>query len=298
MQLLRAVVSSGSITAAAANLGYTPSAISQQLAVLEKEALVPLLEKAGRGVRPTAAGLLLAHHAAVLTAQLATAEAELADLRAGRTGRLRVAFFTTAGAMLVPPAVATFRRAHPEVRLDLTLRDPQDPLAELVAGEADLAVAVVIGACPTLPGIRFHHLLDDPYRVVLPKDHPLSAERGPVDLARLAGESWVDAASTPGPCRQLVVDACGAAGFVPNPVAGSDDFPTAQGFVAAGLGVALIPQLGLEVVHPGVAVRPLRNPEPVRQIYAAIRETQHDQPAVQGLLRALTNAADAVRVTP
>ncbi|SHE40454.1 LysR family transcriptional regulator [Streptoalloteichus hindustanus] len=294
LQILRAVVSSGSVTAAAANLGYTPSAISQQLAVLEKEARTSLLEKAGRGVRPTAAGLLLAKHAAVLTAQLAAAEAELADLRAGRTGRLRVTFFATAGAMLVPPAVAAFRRSHPDVQLDLALRDPQDPLAEVLTGEADLAVVVVIGAVPVLPGVRFLHLLDDPYRVVLPREHPLAEESGPVDLARLAGEPWVEAVSFPGPCRQLVLDACAAAGFTPNPSAVSDDFPSAQGFVAAGLGMALIPTLGLGITHPGVAVRPLRNPEPVRQIYAAARESQHDHPAVQGFLHALTNAAEAV----
>ncbi|WP_189058501.1 LysR family transcriptional regulator [Longimycelium tulufanense] len=293
LQILRAVVTSGSVTAAATNLGYTPSAISQQLAVLEKETRTPLLEKAGRGVRPTAAGLLLAEHAAVLTAQLATAEAELTDLREGRTGRLRIAFFATAGTSLVPPAIARFRRERPDIQLELILRDPDDPVDEVVAGNADIAVTVVADTPATLPGIRFHHLLADPYRVVLPRGHHLAGEASPIDLGNLAGEQWVDAlANSPRACRHIVLDACAAAGFAPHQVGESDDFTTAQGFVAAGLGMALIPQLGLTAPHPGVVVRPLRNPEPIRHIYVAVRENGAS-PALQVLLDALDDVAEA-----
>jgi DNA-binding transcriptional LysR family regulator len=106
MQMLAAVVSNGSVTAAAARLGYTPSAISQQVAALEKEAGTALLERVGRGVRPTAAGLLLTEYADAIGRQVAEAETALGDLLAGRTGRLSVRYFATAGAHLVAPAVA------------------------------------------------------------------------------------------------------------------------------------------------------------------------------------------------
>src|SRR4051812_19474935 len=113
MQVLRAVVTSGSITAAAANLGYTPSAVSQQVAALERQAGIPLLERVGRGVRPTAAGALLTEHAAIIGRHVADAELAIADLRAGRTGRLAVRYFATAGDTLIPPALAALRREHP-----------------------------------------------------------------------------------------------------------------------------------------------------------------------------------------
>src|ERR671917_2115769 len=113
LRVLRGVVATGSMAAAADELGYTPSAVSQHLAALEREAGTPLLERAGRGVRPTPAGALLAEHAAAVLARLAEAEAALADLVAGRIGRLGVTFFPTAGASLVPPAVAALPHPPP-----------------------------------------------------------------------------------------------------------------------------------------------------------------------------------------
>ncbi len=132
------------------------------------------------------------------------------------------------------------------------------------------------------------HLLDDPYRAVLPKGHPLAAKRV-IDLADLAGEPWVGS-ERPGPCLDVVLAACAAAGFSPNFVVESEDYATAQGFVAAGLGLSVIPRTGLGAGHPGVVVRRLRRPEPVRAVYAAVRETSLDQPAVRGLLDALRDA--------
>jgi len=290
MQVLRAVVSSGSITAAAANLGYTPSAVSQQLSALERQAGVALLEKNGRGVRPTSAGRLLAEYAGRIADILGEAETALAELRAGRMERLRVTFFATAGAAFVPPAVAEFRRRYPEVQLDLRLAEWENPLAGLTAGEVDVAIVVLAdGTHAERYGVRLVHLLDDPYRVVLPRGHRLVRQRV-VDLAQLAEEPWVDD-TVPGLCREMVLKACAAAGFTPSFTVQADDYLTAQGFVAAGLGVTLVPALGLGAPHPGVAVRRLRRPEPVRHIYAAVRESIADLPPVAGLLDALTAAA-------
>jgi DNA-binding transcriptional LysR family regulator len=292
MQVLRAVVTSGSITAAATNLGYTPSAISQQVTALEKQAGMALLERVGRGVRPTDAGKLLTEHAAVITDRLVEAESALADLRAGRTGRLRVRYFATAGAALVPPAVARFRAEHPSVKLDLKLTEPLDPMLEIVAGRADVAIVVHPSSAEAAPGVQLVHLLDDPYLAVLPRGHDLCRKRV-LDLNDLADDPWVNAAMSAGVCQDIVIDACAGAGFAPNFVVESDDYPTAQGFVAAGLGVTIVPKLGLGVPHPGVVIRRLRRPEPFRAIYAAFREAGATNPAAASLLDALKAAVAA-----
>ncbi len=288
MQVLRAVVTSGSVTAAAANLGYTPSAVSQQVAALEKQAGTALLERVGRGVQPTAAGRLLTEHADVISRNIAEAETALADLREGRTGRLAVRYFATAGGTIVAPALADLRRTHPGVRIDLRLIDPEDPLPEVKHGRADLAVVVQLPDRPR-EDVRLVHLLDDPYRAVLPKEHPLAARRV-IDLADLAAERWIGS-EWPGPCLDVVLGACGAAGFTPDIVVQSEDYATAQGFVAAGLGVGLMPRIGLGNRHPGVVVRKVRRPEPVRAIHAAVRESSLTQPALRALLDALKQAA-------
>ncbi|RSS41569.1 LysR family transcriptional regulator [Streptomyces sp. WAC08241] len=285
MQVLRAVVASGSVTGAAANLGYTPSAVSQQIAVLEKEAGIALLERFGRGVRPTAAGKLLTEHAAAIGRRVAEAETALADLRAGRTGRISVRYFATAGADLVAPALARFRAEHPGVRVDLRIAEGAPD------AEADLTLVVRPRGGPEAygEGLRLVHLVDDPYRAVLPKGHPLAGRRAAVELAELAAEPWVGS-ERPGPCLDAVLEACAAAGFSPDVAVECEEYATAQGFVAAGLGVSLIPLMGLGSRHPGVVVRRVRGPEPVRAIHAAVRESSLALPAVRGLLTALREA--------
>ncbi|MFE1928092.1 LysR family transcriptional regulator [Streptomyces asoensis] len=291
MQVLRAVVGNGSVTGAAAALGYTPSAVSQQIAALEKEAGAALLERVGRGVRPTAAGLLLTGYADTIGRQLAEAETALADLLAGRTGQLAVRYFATAGAGLVAPAVARLREAHPGVRVDLRLTaDPQDPSAEVREGRADLAL--LVGSAERRgDGVRLTRLLDDPYLAVLPRGHRLAGRRS-VRLAELAEEPFVGS-EWPGPCLDAQLDACAAAGFRPGFAVQSEDYMTAQGFVAAGLGVSLVPRLGLGSRHPGVVVREVRDPVPVRVIQAVTRATAPAQPALDAFVDALKQAARA-----
>jgi DNA-binding transcriptional LysR family regulator len=180
------------------------------------------------------------------------------------------------------------RAEHPGVQVDLKLIDPQDPLPEVEQGHADLAI--VVSPRQVRDGIRTIHLLDDPYHAVLPKGHPLAAKRV-LDLTDLAEEPWVNNELSAGPCLEKMLEACAAAGFSPNFVVESDDYATAQGFVAAGLGVTLIPRMGLGNRHPGVVVRRVRNPEPIRAIFAAVRETSLAQPALAGLVAALRDAA-------
>lgn len=292
LRVLRAVVASGSLTAAAGQLGYTPSAVSQHLAALERESGSVLLERAGRGVRPTDAARLLADVADDVLSRLAEAEAALAALREGRTGRLHVTSFPSAGAALVPPAVAALRARHPELDLVLSVAEADEALPALRAGSVDVAVVVEpvgSGAEPD-DGLLRVHLLDDAYSVLLPTGHRL-AGAARVDLRELACDSWVGTASAPGHCQEAALAACRAAGFTPVHAIEADEYPTTQGFVAAGLGVALVPGLALGMLHNGVVVRPVAGPQPVRHVYAAVRQARAGEVVLRSALEALRTAA-------
>lgn len=181
--------------------------------------------------------------------------------------------------------MARLRAEHPGVQIDLKLTGP-DPLPDVREGRADLAL--VVGPSGE-DGVRLLHLLDDPYLAVLPAAHPLAARRS-IHLTDLADEPWVGS-EWPGPCLDAQLTACATAGFHPRFVVDSEDYATAQGFVAAGLGVTLIPRLGLGARHPDVAVRQIRGPEPSRAIHAAVRETAQPQPALEAFVEALREAA-------
>ncbi|NUR92695.1 MAG: LysR family transcriptional regulator [Nonomuraea sp.] len=280
--VLRSVVETGSIQAAAAHLGYTPSAISQHLAALQRETGTALMERIGRGIRPTAAGELLAEHAARIQGQLAEAETALAELRAGRTRRLVVRYFATAGAVLIPPIMAEFGRRFPEVRVELRL-------GKGVGNDAVDAELVVLPGTGGVPaGFRAIHLLDDPYVAVLPPGHRL-AGRPEVELAQLAGEPWIDNERPGVLCREVVVDACGAAGFSPHFAVEAHDYTSAVAFVAAGLGVTVMPRLALGAVSTGaLACVPVTRPVPVRRIYVVVKEQSADHAALSAFLELLS----------
>ena len=299
LRVLRAVVRTGSVRAAAAQLGYTPSAVSQHVAALERETGAVLFEKAGRGLRATDAARLLADVADDVLDRLAGAEAALAALRAGRTGRLHLTSFPSAGAALVPPAVAALRARFPDLELVLRVSEADDALTALRAGEVDVAVVVEPQGPGEQPssdgadGLALVHLLDDPYSVLLPASHPL-ADVDAVDLADLAGEPWVGTASAPGHCQAAALEACRAAGFSPSYVVQADEYPTTTGFVAAGLGVALVPELALGFVQDRVLVKPVLGVQPVRHVYAAVRAARAGEVAVRAAVEALREAADEV----
>jgi DNA-binding transcriptional LysR family regulator len=275
LRALHAVVATGSVRGAAERLGYTPSAVSQHITALERQTATPLLEPAGRGVRPTAAGQLLARHAAGLLDHLAEAEAALAALTAGELGVLRLASFATAGAELVPPALARIRAELPGLEISLRSAETETALGLLRRGELDLAV-IEAHDVPEAAGVTYHRLLTDPFRIVLPRGHRLAAKRT-ITLAGTAAEPWIDIRCEIGCCREATTAAFAQAGFEPHRAIEADEYWPAQGFVAAGLGLALIPALALGVLHPGVVVRRLAPAtQPVRHVLAATR------PAVDG----------------
>jgi DNA-binding transcriptional LysR family regulator len=296
LRVLREVVDAGSVTAAAHRLAYAPSAVSQQIAALERETGVALLERAGRGIRPTAAGLLLAEHAREVIARLHEAEAALAALREGHTGRVALAAFPTAGAGLVPTAVREYKRHAPHVAVNVTIAEETDARDALRDGRVDIAL-VVDEALPddgeTDAYVRVP-LLEDPFRLVLNRRHPLAARRT-IALAEMAGDLWVTASSWSTLCEKQTRDACLAAGFEPKPAVEADDYTAAQAYVAAGMGVALVPAMALGAVHDGVVVRRIRGDEPVRHVVALTRPALARDGAVPGMLSALRVAADEQR---
>jgi DNA-binding transcriptional LysR family regulator len=191
----------------------------------------------------------------------------------------------------MPIAIARFRRAHPEVGLTLAEGEPDEIVGRLRDGEFDLALVFeFVGARGKLgPGLRRVELLEDPLHVALPQGHPLAA-RPAVRLADLRDESWVQTSSS-SPCARHVVRSCHAAGFEPTVSFESDDYQTVQGLVAAGVGVALIPQLALSSVQPGITVRALHPRSPVRRVVAAVAGGATATPAAAAMIEILRAVA-------
>ncbi len=290
LRVLKEVAYRGSISATAEALSYTQSAISQQIATLEAETGMTLLERHPRGVSLTAAGQMLVGHAEGILAGLEAAEAALSEIAGLRGGRLRVASFPTAGATLMPQAIATFRLSYPGVELTLTEDEPEQIAPRLRAGELDLALLFEFaGDTPLQEDATRVELLEDPMYLALPGEHPL-AGKGKLRLEDLREEAWVQT-SRSSPCARHVVRSCHAAGFEPNVSFESDDYQTVQGLVAAGVGVALIPELALSVVREDITIRTLSPAPPVRQVIAALPAGARLVPAAPVMLGILEQAA-------
>ncbi len=290
LRVLVEVARRGSFSSAAEALSYTQSAVSQQVATLEAETGMTLLERHARGVRVTAAGHALVEHAEGILARLEAAEAELSAIAGLRAGRLRMASFPTAGATLMPLAIATFRAAYPEVELTLAEGEPEEIAPRLSAGEFDLALLFEFEEPDALDGLERVELLADPMYLALPGTHPL-AHKSDLRLADLRGEAWVQT-SRESPCARHVVRCCHAAGFEPNVSFESDDYQTVQGLVAAGVGVALIPELALSGVREDIAIRALAPSPPLRQVIAAAPTDARLSPATPAMLSILRDAAE------
>jgi len=297
LKVLKEVAYRGSFSAAAEALSYTQSAVSQQIATLEAETGMALLERHPRGVSLTAAGQTLVGHAEGILARLDAAEAALAAIAGLRGGRLRMASFPTAGATLMPLAIATFRASYPEIELTLAEGEPQDIVARLRAGELDLALLFEFaGESPLHEDMTRVELLEDPMYLALPRQHPL-AGRERIRLEDLEAEAWVQV-SRSSPCARHVVRSCHAAGFEPNVSFESDDYQTVQGLVAAGVGVALIPELALSVVREDIAIRSLSPAPPVRKVIAAAPAGARLVPAAPAMLGILQQAAERLSNAP
>ena len=295
LRLLHELHARGTIAAVAEALHFTPSAVSQQLAVLEREAGVKLLEPAGRGVRLTDPGIVLAGHATALLDRAARAEAELAAATGRVAGRVSVASFQSVALQVAIPAMRALAGTAPELVCELIEAEPEESLPALALGDVDLVLADEWHHQPHArpAGVDRHDLGADPVRVVLPADHP-AARRHPwaVPLAELAGDVW--STGRPGSgwdemtertCRRL-------GGFDPDIRHRTNDSVTTLGLVAAGQAVTLLPELVRPGDRPGVVVRAMAGDDDVhRTIYAATRTADATRPTVGALLAAIRAAA-------
>ncbi len=291
MRLLREVATRGTISAAAEALSFTPSAVSQQIAALEREAGVALVERGPRSVRLTEAGRALVEHTDAILARIRAAEEDIQAIAGLRRGTLRLTSFPTAYATIVPSAINELRRRHPGIELELTEADPLAGCRQLKTGDVDIALVYEYDYVP-LPNddaIELVHLLDDPISALLPCAHPAARKRK-VRLIDLSEDAWITSTARSS-CHSFVARACRAAGFTPKITMESDDHGVWQGLVAAGVGVALASELSLPSVHSGVAIRPI-SPKPLgRRIYAAHRIGAARSPAIAQVVALLAEAA-------
>lgn len=297
LRLLREVSRRGSIAAAADALSFSPSAVSQQLSKLERETGVALLDRGPRSVRLTPAAELLVRHADAIVERLELAEAELRALARSGARTFTLGSFSTADATIVPDALAAFSREHPDVEVVVTGLDPLFAVEELGVGRLDLALVYEYDhvPLPETPGLERLLLLEEPFRLVLPPDHPAAA-RTSVPLGELANETWVKS-SARSSCHRFTVRACRAAGFEPRIGFEFDDYQTMQRLVASGAGVAFAPEMALESISADVAVRPLAFRPPRRRIYATWRHDA-DSPLRRTMVRAVADAAANRKTRP
>ncbi|MEV8630599.1 LysR family transcriptional regulator [Streptosporangium sp. NPDC051023] len=322
LRTLRAVADHRTVTAAAAALHLTPSAVSQQLVALEHEVGHRLLERDGRGVRLTSVGRILLGHANEVLAQLERAEADIAAYTTGTAGEVKVASFATAIGLVVAPAVSRLRDKEPGIQVRVLDAEGDQSLTMVLDGAVDVAVAVEYRGAPAEDDRRLSRipLYSEPFDVVLPRDHPLArgeaavhprglpptggevAAANPkglpptgreVAVADLAGETWIG--PYPGnPCHDVIALACEHAGFIPEFAHSSDDFSAVVALAAAGAGVAMVPRLALRGPDlSGVAIRPVAGPE--RRVFAAVRRGAERHPLLIPLLDALQDTATALR---
>jgi DNA-binding transcriptional LysR family regulator len=297
LRLLRELNERGTIAAVADALQFTPSAVSQQLAILEREAGVPLLERAGRGVRLTDAALVLVDHAEALLERAELAEADLAAAAGTVAGRGRIAGFQSVTMHLALPALQALARDAPRLRCEFVEAEPEQALPMLALGDLDLVLADEWQYQPRrLPdGVQRHDLLSDPVHVILPVRHRLARRyRDTIPLTELAREPWMTGhpgmgwdEMTSRTCRQL-------GGFDPDVRHRANDATIIVELVARGLGVALLPELALRRHRNGFALRRIAEGPVSREIFAATRTADAARPSTQALLAAIRHAVAAL----
>ncbi|NQX13631.1 LysR family transcriptional regulator [Microbacteriaceae bacterium VKM Ac-2855] len=285
LTIMRAIADSGSITAAARSLGYSQPAITQHLQRAERRLGLALVTRAGRSVRLTEAGAVLARHAVSVSASLTAAGDELALLSGVQTGRVTVAGFPTASATLVPRLLAMVRERHPGLTVRYLEAEPPEAITLLRDGGCDLAFTFSYAGDRQDPhgprsesGFSMVDLADDEMVLAIPRTHPLAGESGPLALNGLAAEEWIGGCPL---CRGHLLAACHDAGFSPTIGYETDNFVAMTAMVAAGLGMALVPQLSVRSASlpDGVVVRTVA-PRIDRRIHLLAGQGRERIPAV------------------
>lgn len=281
LSIFRAVVSSGSVSAAADNLRLTSSAVSQHLSALSRETGLVLFQRQGRGIVPTAAGVELAAQSEEAMSQWGRLDTVVADLRDGRSGRVAIGYFSSAGSAWMPALVKRLRSEQPDLAVDLVLTEVT---SRNVTPDIDIVIDPPDGGGRT--GYRQVRLASDPFVAVVPHDHPLAEQRS-VGLADLRGETWVSNDLMGSLGHRIVVTACAAAGFTPRFTVQAQEHYSAIQFVAAGVGISVMPRLAARALPPEVVRLRITEPTPVREISALVRETGRTNPAAERLVEML-----------
>jgi DNA-binding transcriptional LysR family regulator len=294
LRILREVAQRGSFSGAADSLYLSQSAVSQQIATLEREVGMQLLDRTREGPKLTDAGRVLVSHADAAIARLEEAERELAAIAGLEGGELRLASFPSASATVLTEAVSTFHGRYPKVRLAVADAEPEVSLPQLRSGEIDLALTFDYPSIPTEEERDLERtlVLTESMHICLPKDHELAA-KAVVPLAELADTLWL-CGSRPSSCGVVVLDACRQAGFEPQVGFESDDYHVMQGFIAAGLGVTLLPDLALPTLRSELVVRDTDPPAPQRRVWAVTRSEGARSPATEAMLGILADVGRAI----
>ncbi len=296
LRFLRELAERGTLAAVAASLGYSPSAVSQQLALLEKEVGAPLFEKAGRGVRLTDAGALLARHAGTLLAAAEAAQADVAALTGEVRGTVRAGGLQSAARRLLIPAVASLMTSHPHVRVELFELEFEQALPGLRLGAVDLVIGDEYDGHPRPrpAGLRFEVIHEEPLRVVLPATHPLARPARPVAIADLRDDIWTASAEGTGHHAMVIGTCRSIGGYEPDLRHRSNDADVQLELVRAGAAVALMPPLTLPADDPALAIRDIAETRLMRRLVAAVRDTP-PAPALTALLTAVRDQERRIR---
>jgi DNA-binding transcriptional LysR family regulator len=297
LKLLRELNERGTIAAVADALQFTPSAVSQQLAMLEREAGVPLLQRSGRGVRLTDAALVLVEHADALLDRAALAEADLAAAAGTVAGRGHIAAFQSVAFRLALPAIETLAKEAPRLRTELIEAEPEQALPALALGDVDLVLADEWQHQPwRLPaGLERHELLHDPVHLILPTRHPAARKhKKAVPLKELRGEVW--ASGHPGMgWDEMIERICRRyGGFDPDIRHRTQDGNLALAIVARGMGVTLLPEFAVFGRRPGITLRTIAEGAVHRSIFAVTRAADAKRPSTKALLAAVRHVTSEV----
>jgi DNA-binding transcriptional LysR family regulator len=297
LRIYAAVAEGGSFTAAASALFLSQSAISQQMAILEREAGVPLLERLPRGIRLTPAGELLAERTTRLLAEVDALEDELKRLGAG-IQEVHLGAFPTAGADLVPLTISAYRERRPEVRVVLTPAHANDVVAQLSSSHIAVGLVWDYDFAPQAlaPGFDRVELLADPLRIVVPADHEAAAEPE-ISLRDMVEEPWIIRAHRP-PYARAFEQMCRIAGFDPKIAFRTDNYQAIQGLVAAKVGIGVAPRLSLAPMRHDVVAVPMAAPAFSRRIAALAMPPENRPSTVDDLLDVLRATADMLQRTP
>ncbi|WP_442931217.1 LysR family transcriptional regulator [Micromonospora sp. NBC_00389] len=290
LRFLREFEERGTLAAVAAALGYSPSTVSQQLAILEKEVGARLFDKAGRGVRLTDAGHLLAQHARVLLSAAEAAEADLAALSGEIRGTVRAGGLQSATRRLLVPALARMTVDHPQVRVEIFELELEQSLPGLRLGAVDLVIGDEYDGHPRPrpAGLRFTLLLEEPLKIVLPAAHPLARPGGPVAVAKLRSDIWTASAEGTGHHTMVVGTCRSVGGYEPDLRHRCSDADVQLELVRAAAAVALMPALTLPTDDPALAIRDIAEATLQRRLVAVTRDNP-PAPALTALLTAVTD---------